>query len=102
MRSFAATTLFGHGSLSGSSAAGKAGRILVFGFDGSQDAINAIKEGKMEATGMQFPKTMARTAAEFADRYLKGDRNFQKKVPVAVELVTPENVHKYGAFEKLE
>jgi serine protease Do len=83
-------------------AAGKAGRILVFGFDGSQDAINAIKEGKMEATGMQFPKTMARTAAEFADRYLKGDRNFQKKVPVAVELVTPENVHKYGAFEKLE
>lgn len=83
-------------------AAGKADRILVFGFDGSQDVINAIKEGKIEATAMQFPKTMARTAAEFADRYLKSDRNFQKKVPVAVELVTPDNVHKYGAFEKLE
>ncbi len=83
-------------------AADKAGSILVFGFDGSQDVINAIKEGKIEATAMQFPKTMARTAAEFADRYLKADRNFQKKVPVAVELVTPDNVHKYGAFEKLE
>lgn len=83
-------------------AAGQAGRILVFGFDGSQDVVNAIREGKIEATGMQFPKTMARTAAEFADRYLQGERNFQQKVPVAVELVTPSNVHKYGSFEKLE
>ena len=51
---------------------------------------------------MQFPKTMARTAAEFADRYIKGERNFQQKVPVAVELVTRDNVHKYGSFEKNE
>jgi ABC-type sugar transport system substrate-binding protein len=47
---------------------------------------------------MQFPKTMARKAAEFADEYLKGRRDFQQKIPVAVELVTPDNVGKYGDY----
>ena len=35
---------------------------------------------------------MARTAAEFADEYLKGKRDFPQKIPVTVELVTPDNV----------
>ncbi len=37
---------------------------------------------------MQFPKLMARKAAEFADEYIKGKRDFPQKIPVAVELVT--------------
>jgi ribose transport system substrate-binding protein len=43
---------------------------------------------------------MARTAAEYADQWLKGQRDFKQKVPVAVELVTPENVQKYGDYGK--
>ena len=81
-------------------AAGKAGKILIFGFDGAADVVNAIRDGKIEATGMQFPKTMARTAAEYADKYIKGDRNFDQKIPVAVELVTKENVNNYAAYGK--
>jgi ribose transport system substrate-binding protein len=83
-------------------AAGKTNDILIFGFDGAQDVIEAIKEGKIAATGMQFPKTMAKKAAEFADEYIKGKRNFSQKVPVAVELVTPENVKKYVPYGKVE
>ena len=79
-------------------AAGKAGKIKVFGFDGADDCINAIREGKVEATGMQFPKTMAETAATLADRYIKGERNLPRKLPVAVELVTKKNVAQYGHF----
>jgi ABC-type sugar transport system substrate-binding protein len=41
---------------------------------------------------------MAQKAAEFADEYLKGKRDFQQKIPVAVELVTQENVSKYGDY----
>ncbi len=41
--------------------------MKVFGFDGADDVVKLIAEGKIAATGMQFPKTMARTAAEFAD-----------------------------------
>src|SRR5262249_19832997 len=76
--------------------AGKDQQVKVFGFDGADDVVRLISEKKIIATGMQFPKTMARQAAEFADQYLKGKRDFQQKIPVTVELVTQENVAKYG------
>ena len=72
--------------------AGKEHQIKVFGFDGAEDCVNAIREGKVEATGMQFPKTMAITAAELADKWLRGERDLPKKLPVAVELVNGTNV----------
>jgi ribose transport system substrate-binding protein len=79
-------------------AAGKAARVKVFGFDGADDVVQAVAEGKITATVMQFPKTMARSAAENADRYLKGERNFPQRTPVAVELVTRANVRKFGDY----
>ena len=79
-------------------AAGKADQVMVFGFDGAKDVIDSIYDGKIVATGMQFPKKMARMAAEQADEYIKGRRDFPQKVPVAVELVTQENIAKYTAY----
>ena len=79
-------------------AAGKSKQVKVFGFDGADDVVKLIAEGKIEATGMQFPKVMAQKAAEGADEYLRGKRDFPQKIPVAVELVTQENVHQYGDF----
>lgn len=79
-------------------AAGKADKVKVFGFDGADDVVKLIAEGKIAATGMQFPKVMAAKAAEFADEYIKGKRDFQQKIPVKVELVTPANVQKYGDY----
>jgi ribose transport system substrate-binding protein len=79
-------------------AAGKAGKVKVFGFDGADDAVRAVAEGKIAATVMQFPKTMARSAADNAHKYLKGERTFPQRTPVAVELVTRLNVHKYGDY----
>ena len=81
-------------------AAGKADQVKVFGFDGADDVVKLIAEKKIAATGMQFPKVMAQKAAEYADQYIKGQRDFPQKVPVAVELVTPENVGKYGDYGK--
>lgn len=80
------------------SAAGKAEGTKVFGFDGAQDVVKAIEEGKIAATGMQFPQIMAETAAEYAHAYLTGRRDFPEKIPVAVELVTRENVGNYRAY----
>jgi len=79
---------------------GKAGKVKVFGFDGAEDVITAISENKVAATGMQFPKVMAETAAQFADEYVKGKRDFPKKIPVAVELVTAKNIGDYIAYGK--
>jgi len=79
-------------------AAGKGEQIKVFGFDGAHDVVELIRQGKIQATGMQFPKTMARTAAEYADAYFKGKTDFEQKVPVSVELVTPDNVENYANY----
>jgi ABC-type sugar transport system substrate-binding protein len=76
-------------------AAGKADKVKIFGFDGSDDAVNAIAEGKIAATVMQFPVLMSRTSADLADQYIKGKRGFSTKTPVEVVLVTSENVSKY-------
>jgi ribose transport system substrate-binding protein len=80
--------------------AGKADTVKVFGFDGADDVVKSIADGKIIATGMQFPKLMARKSAEFADEYIKGKRDFPQKLPVPVELVTKENVGKYGDYGK--
>ena len=79
---------------------GKADKVKVFGFDGAEDVITAINENKVAATGMQFPKVMAETAAQFADEYIKGRRDFPQKIPVAVELVTFKNIQDYIAYGK--
>ena len=79
---------------------GKADKVKVYGFDGAEDVITSIGENKIAATGMQFPKIMAETAAEFADEYIKGRRDFPKKIPVAVELVTAKNIDDYIAYGK--
>ncbi|MGN6638178.1 MAG: D-ribose ABC transporter substrate-binding protein [Mucilaginibacter sp.] len=81
-------------------AAGKADKVKVVGFDGSEDAVQAIKDGKILATAMQFPKVMAQTAATYADEYFKGRRNFPKKIQVAVEMVTAKNISDYTAYGK--
>ena len=80
--------------------AGMEKKVKVFGFDGAADVITSIRENKIAATGMQFPKIMAETAAEFADEYIKGKRDFPKKIPVAVELVTAKNIDDYIAYGK--
>lgn len=76
----------------------KADKVMVFGFDGAGDVITSIQQKKILATGMQFPKLMAKTAANYADEYFKGKRDFAQKVPVTVEMVNQENVNGYVAY----
>jgi ribose transport system substrate-binding protein len=83
-------------------AAGRNDEVKVFGFDGADDVVKLIAEKKIEATGMQYPKTMARQAADFADEWIKGRRDFEQKIPVAVDLVTPENVEEFGDYGRKE
>lgn len=79
-------------------AAGKSEEVMVFGFDGAADVIHAIQQKKIQATGMQFPKLMAKTAATYAHEYFQGKQDFAQKVPVAVEMVNQENVDEYVAY----
>jgi ribose transport system substrate-binding protein len=53
--------------------AGMKGKILVFGFDGNDDAIAAIKEGSMHGTAAQDPNGMGRLGVELAYKLVNGE-----------------------------
>lgn len=61
--------------------------IVVVGFDSTDDAIAAIKKGKMAATVAQKPDLMGQTAIETAIKIINGE-SVEKTIPVEVELVT--------------
>lgn len=76
-------------------AAGKEYQVKIFGFDGAADVVEKIREKKIVATGMQFPKVMAETAAQYAHEYFEGRRDFPQRVPVEVELIQASNIKDY-------
>ena len=61
--------------------------IVVVGFDSTDDALAAIKKGKMVATVAQKPDLMGATAVETAIKIINGEA-VEKSIPVEVELVT--------------
>jgi len=97
---FAGNDAMAMGAWQALTAAGLAGKVKVIGFDGAEDAINSIKEGKLTATAMQFPKTIAELAATDADEYFKGKRDFPHKLPIPVDVVSAANIDKYTAYGK--
>lgn len=64
--------------------------IAVVGFDATDDAVTAVKDGKMAATVAQKPELMGATAIETANSLVKGE-TVEKSIPVEVELITKEN-----------
>ncbi|WP_100611215.1 D-ribose ABC transporter substrate-binding protein [Confluentibacter lentus] len=79
-------------------AAGKEKEVMVFGFDGADDVMNAIADKKIMATVMQSPKNIAKTAADLADEFINGKNDFSAKTPLEVELVTQENINEFGNY----
>ncbi|MGN1033820.1 MAG: D-ribose ABC transporter substrate-binding protein [Intestinibacter sp.] len=60
--------------------------IVVIGFDATDDALTAIKDGKMAATVAQKPDLMGQTAVETAVKLINGE-SVEKTIPVEVELI---------------
>jgi ribose transport system substrate-binding protein len=79
------------GAVQAVAAAGKANQITVVGFDAIDDALAAIKDGKMAATIAQQPKLMGETAMATAKDIIDG-KTVQASQPVEVKLVTKDNV----------
>ena len=61
--------------------------VLVVGFDATDDAIEAIRQGRMGATIAQQPDLIGSTAVENAIRLTKGE-SIPKEIPVEVTLIT--------------
>jgi erythritol transport system substrate-binding protein len=76
--------------------------VIVVGFDGSPDALDAIRAGDMRATALQPAVPIARMAVDQADRFIKtGSTGLPEKQSVDCLLVTPKNADRFGMFELL-
>ncbi|MEP7191098.1 MAG: substrate-binding domain-containing protein [Roseiflexaceae bacterium] len=79
------------GALDVISAAGRAGQVLVIGFDALPEALVAIQRGKLLATVRQFPRQLVATTMDLTMRVLRGE-----PVPLVtltkVDLITTENL----------
>ena len=69
-------------------------RSVVFndlvGFDATDDAIEAIKSGRMAGTIAQQTELIGSTAVENAVKLINGE-SIAKSIPVEVTLITAEN-----------
>jgi ribose transport system substrate-binding protein len=86
---FAASDLMALGALEAIEQAGKAGEITVIGFDATDDAKGAIKEGKMAGSIAQYSSEMGRLGVENAVK-LVGGETIENHIPTKVELITAD------------
>lgn len=87
---FAANDEMALGAVEAISGAGK--DVMVVGFDATDDAIAAIKAGKMSATIAQQPDLIGQTAIENAIKLINGE-TIPTSIPVEVTLITKDNAN---------
>lgn len=63
--------------------------IIIIGFDATDDAKTAIKQGLMKASVAQQPELMGAMAVENAVKLIKGE-SIEKNIPVEVKLIKAE------------
>jgi ribose transport system substrate-binding protein len=74
------------GAIQAAEAAKRTGIVFV-GFDAIDDAVAAVKDGKLAATVAQQPELMGKLAVETAVKYLSGE-SVAASIPVDLSLVT--------------
>lgn len=82
------------GACSAIESAGKAGKVTIVTVDGSREAAQYIKDGKIHSTSAQFPKEIGRVAAEKAYEHFAG-KAVEKDIRIPVKLVTKENAEEF-------
>jgi erythritol transport system substrate-binding protein len=90
------------GAVAALKSAGLLDKVKVVGFDGSPDAISAIKKDQMVATVLQPAALISEMAVEQADEFIKnGKASKPEKQSIDCELVTKDNADEFGVFARL-
>ena len=80
------------GAIAALKEAGKLSSIKVGGFDGSPDAVAAIKAGELQYTVLQPVAVYSKKAVEEADSFLKtGKTGARGEAAVRLRLITKDN-----------
>ena len=79
------------GAIEAAEAAGRAEVIIFVGFDAVDDAVQAVRDGRLAATVAQQPALMGQLGVDVAFRFLSGEQ-VEGYIPVDLSLVTPDNL----------
>lgn len=89
------------GALAAVKSSGRKG-IVISGFDGSPDAIAAIREGELRATALQPAVLISQRAADEANDFLKkGSTHEPEAQIIPCDLVIRRNAANFRDFEKV-
>ncbi len=76
--------------------------VIVVGFDGSPEVMDAIRRGEIQATVLQPVAVFSELAVDQAHTYIQtGELPEVEKQSIDCILITPENVDEYGVFAPL-
>lgn len=78
--------------------------IIVMGFDGNDNVLDSIMQGKIDGTVMQPNALNAEMAVELADKYIKtgSTGKSEEKILNNCFLITPENANQWRGFTKIK
>lgn len=87
------------GAVAAVDAVGRTGEVVIVGFDGSPDAVAAIADSTMHATGIQPAVDISEMAVQQADAFIRtGSTGMPEKQSVDCLLVDPANAEDYSLF----
>jgi len=87
------------GAVAAVEAAGLLDQITIAGFDGSPDAVEAIKAGKLIATGLQPAVQIAQLAVQQADKFITtGETGEDEKQSIDCVVINADNADSYTLF----
>jgi len=77
--------------------------VVVQGFDGNDDVLASILQGKIKGTVMQPNALNAEMAVELADKYIKTGKTGmdQEKILNGCFLITPDNANQWKGYKKI-
>ncbi len=87
------------GAVAAVEAAGLLDSVKIVGFDGSPDAVQAIKDGKLVATGLQPAVLISELAVQQADEFIRtGKTGSEEKQSIDCIVIDASNADQYTSF----
>ncbi|WP_108249270.1 D-ribose ABC transporter substrate-binding protein [Planctomonas deserti] len=87
------------GAVAAVEAAGLLDKVKIAGFDGSPDAVEAIKAGKLVATGLQPAVLISQLAVQQADKFITtGETGEDEKQSIDCVVINADNADSYTLF----
>ena len=78
------------GALAAIEAAGRAGKVIIVGYDATPEAKKAIQQGKIYGDAVQYPIKMGEATIEAIHKYFKGEK-VSSFIPIEVGVWTRES-----------